>query len=57
MLSHYDYLSIRKIILLGYKVLELKLVSFGKSSLESFKKGELKLFYKFVFKDLRLWNF
>ncbi len=57
MLSHYDYLLRRKVILLGYKVLELKLVSFGKSSLESFKKGELKLFYKFVFKDLRLWDF
>ena len=54
MFSHYDYLSRRKAILLGYKVLELKLVNFGKSSLESFKKGELKLFYKFVFKDLRL---
>ena len=51
MLSYYDYLSRRKVILLGYKVLELKLVGFGKLSLESFKKGDLKLLYKFIFKD------
>ena len=40
--------------LLGYKVLELKIVSFGKISLGSFKEGVLKLFYKFVFKDILL---
>ena len=43
-----------KLNLLGYKVLELKIVSFGKISLVSFKEGDLKLLNKFVFKDLLL---
>ena len=41
----------RKVILLAYKVLELRIVSFGKISLERFKEGDLKLFNKFVFKN------
>ena len=41
-----------KLNLLGYKVLELKIVSFGKISLGSFKEGDLKLFNKFVFKEI-----
>ena len=40
--------------LLGFKVLELKIISFGKISLGSFKEGDLKLFNKFVFKDIVL---
>ena len=43
-----------KLNLLGYKVLELKIVSFWKISLGSFKEGDLKLFNKFVFKDILL---
>ena len=43
-----------KLNLLGYKVLELKTVGFGKISLESFKEGDLKLFNKSVFKDILL---
>ena len=43
-----------KLNLLGYKVLEFKIVSFGKISLRSFKKGDLKLFNKFIFKDILL---
>ena len=43
-----------KLNLLGYKLLELKIVSFGKISHGSFKVGDLKLFNKFVFKDLVL---
>ena len=46
-----------KLNLLCYKVLELKIVSFGKISLVSFKEGDLKLLNKFVFKDLLLWDF
>ena len=46
-----------KLNLLGYKVLELKIVSFWKISLGSFKEGDLKLLKKFVFKDLLLWDF
>ena len=46
-----------KLNLLGYKVLELKLFSFGKISLRSFKEGDLKLFNKFVFKDKVLCDF
>ena len=37
-------------ILLGYKVLELRIVILGKISLGTFKKGDLKLFNKFVLK-------
>ena len=47
----------RKVILLGYEVLELRIISFGKISFGSFKEGDLKLFNKFVFKDIVLWNF
>ena len=43
-----------KLNLLGYKVLEFKIVSFVKISLRSFKKGDLKLFNKFIFKDILL---
>ena len=43
-----------KLHLLGYKVLELKIVSWGKISLESLKEGDLKLFSKFVLKDIVL---
>ena len=43
-----------KLNLLGYKVLGLKIVSFGKISYRSFKEGDLKLFNKFVFKDMIL---
>ena len=39
----------RKVILLGYKVLELKIVIFWKISLGSFKKGDLKLLNKLIF--------
>ena len=42
----------RKAILLGYKVLELRIVSFWEKSLGSSKKCDLKLFNKFVFKGL-----
>ena len=44
----------RKVILLGYKVLELKIVSLGEISLGSSKEGNLKLFNRFVFKDIVL---
>jgi len=44
--------SRRKVNLLVNKVLVLKKVSFGKISLESFKEGDLKLFNKFVIKDI-----
>ena len=44
----------RKLNLLGYKVLEFKIVSFGIVSLGFFKEGYLKLFNKFIFKDLVL---
>jgi len=54
MLYYYDNYSIRKSILLGYKVLELKIVSSGKISPGTFKEGDLKLFKKSVLKDLRL---
>ena len=37
-----------KLNLLGYKVLELKIVSFWKISLVSLKEDDLKLFNKFV---------
>ena len=40
-----------KLNLLGYKVLVLKIVSFGITSYGNFKEGFLKLFNKFVFKD------
>ena len=40
-----------KAILLGYKVLELKIVSLGKILLVNSREGDLKLFNKFVFKD------
>ena len=43
-----------KLHLLGYKVLELKIVSFGKISLGSLKEGDLKLSSKFVFKNIVL---
>ena len=38
--------------LLSYKILELKIVGFGKISLGSIKEVDLKLFNKFVFKDI-----
>ena len=44
----------RKVILLGYKVLELKIVGFGKILLGSLKESDLKLFSKFIFKDILL---
>ena len=44
----------RKVNLFVYKVLELKLVSFWKNLLGSFKENDLKLFNKFVFKDIVL---
>ena len=43
-----------KLNLLVYKVLELKVFSFWKISLGSFKEGDLKLFNKFVFKEILL---
>ena len=43
-----------KFNLLSYKVLELNIISFEKISLKSFKEGDLKLFNKFVFKDILL---
>ena len=46
-----------KVISLGDKVLEFKIVGFEKLSLGSYMEGDLKLFNKFVIKDLRLWNF
>ena len=49
-----DMQSRRKVNLLVNKVLELKIVSFGKISLGSSKEGDLKLFNKFVFKDIVL---
>tara|TARA_Y100001968_G_C19284538_1_gene680961 strand:+ start:264 stop:860 length:597 start_codon:yes stop_codon:yes gene_type:complete len=49
-----DRRFIGKLNLLGYKVLELKIVSFWEISLGSFKEGDLKLFNKFVFKDILL---
>ena len=57
MLYYYDNSSRKKAILLGYEVLELNIVSFDKISSGSFKVGDLKLFKKSVFKDLRLWDF
>ena len=54
MISYYENPSIRKEILLGYKVLELKIVSFVKITLGCFKRGDLKLFNKKFFKDLGL---
>ena len=47
----------RKVILLGYKFLELKIVSLGKISLGGFKEGDFKLFNKFVFREIVLWDF
>ena len=44
----------RKLNILGYKVLEFKIVSLGKISFGSFIEGDLKLFNKFAFKDLVL---
>ena len=41
-----------KLNLLGYKLLELKIVIFWKISLGSFKEVDFKLFNKFVFKDI-----
>ena len=52
MLSCYNHSSIKKVILLGYEVLELKLVIFENLSIESFKEGNLKLFNKKFFNDL-----
>ena len=43
-----------KLKLLSYKVLELKIISFWKISLGSFKEGDLRLFNKFVFKEIEL---
>ena len=43
-----------KLNLLGYKVLELKIVFLGKISLRSFKESDLKLFNKFVCEDILL---
>ena len=54
MISYYENSSIRKEILLGYKVLELKIVSFGKTIFGCFKRGDLKLLNKKFFKDLGL---
>ena len=44
----------RKLDLLGYKVLKLKIISIGKLSLGSFKESDFKLFNKSVFQYLRL---
>ncbi len=44
----------RKLNLLDYKALELKIVSLGKISFRSFKEGDLKLFNKFIFKGISL---
>ncbi len=41
----------RKGFLLGYEVLELRIVSLGKISLGNCKEGDLKLFNKFVLKN------
>ncbi len=46
-----------KLNLLDYKVLELKIINFWEISLGSFKVDDLKLFNKFVFKDIELWDF
>tara|TARA_B100000900_G_scaffold228276_1_gene193810 strand:- start:297 stop:443 length:147 start_codon:yes stop_codon:yes gene_type:complete len=46
MISYYENSSMRKEVLLGFKVLELKIVSIGKTTLGCFKKGDLKLFNK-----------
>ena len=54
MYSYYCNISIRKVILLGYKVLKLKIISIGKLSLGSFKESDFKLFNKSVFQYLRL---
>ena len=54
MISYYENSSRRKEILLGYKLLELKIVSFGKITLGCFNKGDFKLFNKNFFKDLVL---
>ena len=45
---------IGKFNLLGYKFLDLKVISFAKISLGRFKEGDLKLFHKFIFKDIEL---
>ena len=39
----------RKVILLGYKVLELRIFSLREISIGIFKAGDLKVFNKFVF--------
>ena len=44
----------RELNLLGHKVLDFNIVCFGIIILEFFKEGDLKLFNKFVFKDLVL---
>ena len=54
MLSYYENSSRRKEILLGYKLLELKIFSFGKITLGFYNKGDFKLFNKNFFKDLVL---
>jgi len=41
MISYYENSSMRKENLVGYKVLELKIVSFRKTTLGCFKKGNL----------------
>ena len=43
-----------KLNFLDYKILEFKIIWFGKILLESFKEGDLKLFNNFVFKDIEL---
>ena len=53
MLSYYENPSIRKEILLGYKVLGLKINKLGIIP-GCFKKGNLKLFNKKFFRDLGL---
>ena len=45
---------IGKFNLLGYKFLDLKVISFAKILLGRFKEGDLKLFHKFIFKDIEL---
>ena len=52
MISYYENSSIRKEILLGYKVLELKIFILGKIILECFKKVDLNLFNKKFFLGL-----
>ena len=43
-----DWQFREKFNLLGYKVLELKIICFGKILLGSFKEGDLKLFNKVI---------